>query len=197
MDARDTVTVKISSEAAEYLSISEVVVQQIPLAELLDTILVVTGKNAERVRETLQRGVLVSGASRFRWKGWDESDESVRRLLNDFPDSDPSRAFRQELCLRAVLVGPRCRIEILRETGQERPWLRRRSYWDALMEVAGASQPRYIEYSHQAKADCYRVDLSEERSAALREAAKRLRYSALRARIAANPIEWMELHTAR
>jgi len=197
MDARDIVTVKISSEAAEYLSISEVVVQQISLAELLETILAVTGKNAERVRETLHRGVLVSGASRFRWQGWDEEHDSIRRLLENFPDSEASRAFRYEHCLRTVLVGPRCRIEIPREAGQARSWLRRRSYWDALMEVASTLQPRYIEYSHHAKADCYRVDLSEAHVSALRDAAKRLRYSALRARIAANPIEWMELHTAR
>lgn len=197
MDAQDPVTVKISSEAAGYLSLSQVVVQQMPLFELVEVILGVTGKNRERVCEVLRRGVLVAGASRFRWQGWDADPESTRRLLDNFPDSEPSRKFRADCCLRAVLGGARSSIEILRETGQERALLRRRSYWDALMDLARAVGPRYVEYSHQAKSDCYRIQLSEENAALLRDAARRLRYSALKARLAASSVEWVDLYTTR
>jgi hypothetical protein len=197
MDAPEVVTVKISSEAAEYLSLSQVVVQQLPLAELVETVVGVTGKSHERVREALRRGVLVAGASRFRWQGWDADTESVRRWLDAFPDSDPSLAFRQDRCIRVVLGGPHCRIEIPRDAGEARPLLRRRSFWAALMSVAAAPPPRYVEYSYKNKADCFRLDLNAETALVLREAASLLRYSALKARIAASAIEWVELHAAR
>jgi hypothetical protein len=197
MDARELVTVKISSEAAGYLSISQVVVQQMPLPELVGVILGVTGKNLDRVCEVLRRGVLVADASRFRWPGWDADADAIRRVFDAFPDSDPLREFNEDLCVRAVLGGEHCRIEIAREAGQARPLLRRGSFWDALMRVAGAVRPRYLEYSFKDKADRYRVDLSKDLAIQVYEAAKRLRYSAIKARIAASAIEWVELHTAR
>lgn len=197
MDSPEIVTVKISSEAAEYLSLSPVVVEQMPLAELVELILGATGKSLARVCEVLRRGVLVAGASRFRWQGWDPDAESIRRQLDAFPDSDPSLAFRQDQCLRVALCGARCRIEITRETGAERAWLRRRSFWDALMGVAAAAMPRYVEYSYKDKADWFRFDLSQETATVLRDAASLLRYSALRARIGASAIAWIELLAER
>ena len=141
MDSPEIVTVKISSEAAEYLSLSPVAVEQMPLVELVELILGASGKSLTRVCDVLRRGVLVAGASRFRWQGWDPDAESIRRLLEAFPDSDPSRAFRQDQCVRVALCGARCRIEITREAGAARRWLRRRSFWDALMNVATAAMP--------------------------------------------------------
>lgn len=197
MDARELVTVKISSEAAGYLSMSQVVVQQMPLHELVEVILGVTGKRLDRVCEVLRRGVLVAGASRFRWPGWDADAEAVRRVFEAFPDSDPTREFNAALCVRAVLGGEHCRIDIAREAGQMKPLLRRGSFWDALMRVVGAARPRYLEYTYKDKADCYRVDLSQHQAMEVYEAARLLRYSALKARIAASNIQWIELHTAR
>ena len=66
-----TVRVKLSSEAAEGISITRVVVQDLPLRDLVENMLGITGKNEARVRELLLRGTLVSGASRFRWTGWE------------------------------------------------------------------------------------------------------------------------------
>jgi hypothetical protein len=197
VDTPEIVTVKISSEAAEYLSLSPVVVERMPLTELLELILGATGKSLARVCEVLRRGVLVAGASRFRWQGWDPDAESIRRLLEAFPDSDPSRAFRQDQCVRVSLCGARCRIEIARETGAARRWLRRRSFWDALMNVASAAMPRYIEYSYKDKADWFRFDLNQETAAVLRDATSLLRYSALRARIGASAVERIELLAER
>jgi len=197
MDTPEIVTVKISSEAAEYLSLTPVVVEQMPLAALVELILGATGKSLARVCEVLRRGVLVAGASRFRWQGWDPDAESIRRQLDAFPNSDPSRAFRQDQCVRVALCGARCRIEITRETGAERTWLRRRSFWDALLRVASAARPRYVEYSYKYKADWFRFDLNEETAAVLRDAASLLRYSALRARIGASVVEWVELLAER
>lgn len=197
MDTPEIVTVKISSEAAGYLSLSPVVVRRMPLAELVELILGVTGKRLARVCEVLRRGVLVAGASRFRWQGWDPDAESIRRQLEAFPDSDPSRAFHQDQCVRVALCAARGRLEINRETGAARAWLRRRSFWDALMNVASAARPRYLEYSYKDKADWFRFDLSEETAAVLRDAARLLRYSALRARLGATVVEWIELLAER
>ncbi|MCE5306652.1 MAG: hypothetical protein LLG20_03325 [Acidobacteriales bacterium] len=197
MDARELVTVKISSEAAGYISITQVVVQQMPLIELVETILGVTGKHTERVRETLRLGVLVAGGARYRWQGWEEDAGSIRGLLEAFPDSDPSRAFREDLCLRAVLSGPRCRVEIPRKIAAARPLLRGRSFWDALMAMAGAAQPHYVEYSYRQKADCFHVDLDRGMNAVLLEAAKLLCHRGLRVRVASGDFDRIELHAAR
>src|ERR1035438_8165903 len=91
-----TVRVKLSSEEAGAISITPVVVQELPVRDLLEHLLGGTGKDVPRIREFLRRGTLVSGASRFRWAGWEADAESVMELLASFPDADPSRPFRSE-----------------------------------------------------------------------------------------------------
>ena len=76
-----TVRVKLSSEAAESISITPVVVQEMPVGELVEYMLGVTGKDEARIRELLLRGSLVSGASRFRWTGWDAGLENLREQV--------------------------------------------------------------------------------------------------------------------
>ena len=88
-----TVRVKLSSEAAEGISITRVVVQDLPVRDLVEHMLGITGKNEARVRELLLRGTLVSGASRFRWTGWDADLDGLRELLATFPGDDPARPF--------------------------------------------------------------------------------------------------------
>ena len=66
-----TVRVKLSSEVAEAISITPVVLQELPVRELVEHLLGIAGKDEPRIREMLRRGTLVSGATRFRWAGWD------------------------------------------------------------------------------------------------------------------------------
>ena len=73
-----TVRVKLSTEAAEAISITPVLVQELPVRELVEHMLGVTGKDEPRIRELLVRGTLVSGASRFRWAGWEPELDSLR-----------------------------------------------------------------------------------------------------------------------
>ena len=101
-----TVRVKLSSEAAESISITPVVVQEMPVGELVEYMLGVTGKDEARIRELLLRGSLVSGASRFRWTGWDAGLENLRELLATFPDPDPSRPFMPAISNTHSLPGP-------------------------------------------------------------------------------------------
>src|SRR5215470_17639476 len=110
-----TVRVKLSSEAAESITLTPVVVQQLPVRELIEHMLGVTGKDEPRIRELILRGTLVSGASRFRWAGWDAEPEAIREILGTFPDPEPGRAFSAERCVRAILRGGRQAIEIPRE----------------------------------------------------------------------------------
>src|SRR5580704_12205981 len=98
-----TVRVKLSSEAVEVISLTPVVVQELPVRELIEHMLGVTGKDHGRIREILLRGSLVSGASRFRWTGWEADEEGIAEVLATFPDPDPSRAFAPDRCIRAIL----------------------------------------------------------------------------------------------
>ena len=135
-----SVRVKLSSEVAESISITPVVVRDIPIRELIEHMIGITGKDESRLHDLLLRGTLVSGASRFRWTGWDADREAIREALASFPDPDPERRFAPELCIRAALRGPGRRIEIPREIGQRKPLFRRSSFWDTLMGVAASSE---------------------------------------------------------
>src|SRR5947209_1270577 len=99
----DRIHVKLSSEAAESISITPVIVREMPLRELVEYMLGVTGKDEARVRELLLRGTLVSGASRFRWSGWEADAPSIAELLRTFPDPEPGRPFAPARCVRAIL----------------------------------------------------------------------------------------------
>src|ERR1043166_6953501 len=111
-----TIRVKLSSEAAESIALTPVVVQEMAVRELVEHVLGVTGKDEARIRDLLLRGTLVSGASRFRWQGWEADRESVRTLLATFPDPDPSRTLVTANCVRALLRGGRQTIDLPRST---------------------------------------------------------------------------------
>src|SRR6185369_15429590 len=113
----DRIRVKISSEAADSISITPVIAREMPLRELVEYMLGVTGKDEARVRELLLRGTLVSGASRFRWAGWEADAQDIAELLGTFPDPDPQRPFVPARCVRVILRGGRQAIEIPREAG--------------------------------------------------------------------------------
>ena len=85
MPLPETVRVKLSSEAAGYVSITPVVVREMSTRELVEHMIAITGKNEARVRDLLLRGTLVSGASRFRWTGWEADAQEVVSLLATFP----------------------------------------------------------------------------------------------------------------
>lgn len=201
MPLPETIRVKLSSEAADYVSLTPVVVQEIPLRDLVEHMLGVTGKDEARVRDLLLRGTLVSGASRFRWTGWEADMESVRTLLAAFPDPDPARAFIASQCTRVILRGARQPITIPREAAERRSVvsriLRRKSFWDHLMAIAESAVSKYSGYSYRDRADVYHLPLTAPDLKRLREAARLVRYTALQAQIRNSPIELAELYMAR
>src|SRR5262245_59180722 len=136
-----TIRVKLSSEVAESISLTPVVVQEIPMRELIEHILGLAGKDELRIREILLRGTFVSGASRFRWAGWEVEDGDLRGMLADFPDADPSMTFAADRCTRAVLRGGRQAVEVSKDAASRKSLFKRSSYWDLLMEVVSSAVP--------------------------------------------------------
>lgn len=193
----ESIRVKLSTEAAGAISITPVVVRDMPLRELVDHMLGVTGKDADRVRELLRRGSLVSGASRFRWSGWEASLAGIDALLASFPDADPGRPFAAAGCSLAVLRGPQALIELPREVANRRRFLRRRSFWGALLQAAAAGAPAYAGYSYKRHADCYRLALGAAQAASLRSDAGLLAYSTLVAQVRLAALAEMELYADR
>jgi hypothetical protein len=193
----DSVRVKLSSEAAESISITPVVVRDIPVRELVEHMLGVTGKDAPRVHELLLRGTLVSGASRFRWPGWDADRADIETLLATFPDRDPGRPFAPELCIRATLRGPGRRIEIPREVGVRKPLFRKGNFWETLMGVARSSGARYVDYSYRERADFYSAPISIESLERLRANAGLVKYSTVQQQIRQVNLESMDLLVTR
>jgi hypothetical protein len=196
-----TVRVKLSSEAAGSISITPVVVRDMPVGELVEYMLGVTGKDEARIRELLLRGSLVSGASRFRWTGWDAGIENLRELLAAFPDADPSRPFAAANCTRATLRGGRQPIEIAREAGARKGLFQRESFWDALMKaIAGASPayaPVYMGYSYAERADRYLRRFSHAELGQLRAASCLVRYTILSGQIRTLGFTEAELYAKR
>ena len=197
MELPPTVRVKLSSEAAESISITPVVVQEMPVRELVEYMLGVTGKDEARIRELLLRGSLVSGASRFRWTGWDAGLGYLRELLATFPDPDPSRGFAAANCTRATLRGGRQPIEISREAGARKGLFQRESFWDALMKVIAGAPLAYAGYSYRERSDRYLREFTQSELGQLRAASGMVRYTTLSDQIRSVAFTQAELYVKR
>jgi hypothetical protein len=192
-----TVRVKLSSEVAEAISITPVVLQELPVRELVEHLLGIAGKDESRIREMLRRGALVSGASRFRWAGWDADAASLRELLATFPDADPSRPFAAAGCVHAILRGGGRAIDVPRLAAARKSLFQRTTFWDVLMEVVAASGPAYSGYSYRDRADRYLRGFTRPEAERLRAAASAVRYNSLRDQIRSAGFEQAELHVMR
>ena len=196
MPLPQTVRVKLSSEAAGAITITPVVLQELPILELIENVLGLAGKDEARIREILFRGTLVSGASRFRWEGFRTDPDELRQALAAFPDPDPSLPFAAARCVRAVLWGGRQAIEIPREVGGRKGLLPRTTFWDALMEADGAGAA-YAGYSYRNRADRYTHEFSAGEIERVRAAAASLRYNTLRDQICRAAFTSAELWAGR
>jgi hypothetical protein len=193
----DRIPVKISSEAAGTISITPVVRQELTAAQLVENILRVTGKDAARVREVLRQGTVVNGASRFRWESIQALPEEVDRVLTAFPDPDPHRPFHPDGCVRIRLLGGRSTVEVDRAAASRRRLFRRRSFWEAVLQVAGRLPLTYHDYSYGERADVYSADLPADALQELCDEAPLLRYSSLAATIRDHSWNRIELWVER
>ena len=197
-----TVRVKLSTEAAEAISITPVLVQELPVRELVEHMLGVTGKDQPRIRELLLRGTLVSGASRFRWVGWEPDLGDLRELLATFPDPEPGRPFAASRCVRATLRGGRQPVEIPRDAAARKSLFQRESFWDLLLQVIGAGLPpaglpTYAGYSYRERADRYLREFTHAEIAHLRAHCGSVKYTTLRDQIRSVAFAQAELYVTR
>jgi hypothetical protein len=192
-----TIRVKLSSEAAESISLTPVVVRELPTRELVEHMLGIAGKDEARIREMLLRGTLVSGASRFRWAGWEAEPESLRALLATFPDAEPERPFVASRCIRAVLRGGRQAIELPREDLMRKSLFQRTSFWETFLAVVAEARPDYAGYSYRDRADRYLREFSVAETERVRTAAQTVKFSTLRDRIVSVAFASAELFAGR
>jgi hypothetical protein len=192
-----TVRVKLSSEAAESIALTPVVVQELPVRELIEHMLGITGKDEPRLRELLLRGTLVSGASRFRWAGWQADPEGLRDLLATFPDPEPSRPFAAARCVRAVLRGGRQAIDLRRESLSRKGLFQRRTFWESLMERVDGPSAAYAGYSYRERADRYLREFTLVEAESVRAASASVKYSTLREQIRSVAFTHAELFVER
>ena len=138
-----TVRVKLSSEAAESISLTPVVVQELPVRELVEHMLGVTGKDEARIRELLLRGTLVSGASRFRWAGWEADLDGLARAAGHLSRSRPVATLRRRSAAFARSSAAAARpSRFTREAGARKGLFQRETFWDVLMERDRAAARR-------------------------------------------------------
>ena len=193
----DRVRVRLSSEAAEAISLTRVVVQELPTRDLIDVLLGVAGKDTARLRELLSRGSVVSGASRYRWEGWTVEENELADVLNAYPDPEPHRPFHPAACVRAVLQSARGGIDIPKDAASRKGLLRRENFWDRLLAVIATAPKEYRTYSHRDHADLYQAPLTTADNLSLRDAAPLLQYATLRDRVATLDARSVELYTSR
>lgn len=190
-----TIRVRISSENVEGIGLSPVVAQDMSFEELVLMMLGIAGKDTDRIREMISRGSLVSGASRFRWAGFDVLESEIRTYLARYPDSDPSQPFVPERCfLTMIQAGPK-QLSLERKAGSKRKLFRRRSFWDEL--IAMAASPSYLHYSYRERGDVFAWKPDGAGQDRLREAARLLPYPAWESQIRAAGVSVVHLYVQR
>jgi hypothetical protein len=192
-----TIRVKLSSEDAGAIAVTAVVVREMPLGELVALMLDLTGKDAARVRELLLRGTLVSGASRYRWAGWEADLGDLEELLASLPGADPAQAFVADRCVHVWMLGAALRAGVPPAALTRRRLLHRRSFWDVLMEAVAGGGLAYAGYSYKEHADRFRLKLTDEVSRRIRENAGLLCYTNLENQIRLGRVESVEFLVER
>lgn len=177
MPPPEVIPIRRTEEEAGYVSIRPVVRQNFRLHDLLGLVLGVTGKHPDRVRQILRSGSVSFHGYHYSWSGFPLEDHELAALLAQFPDPDPSRAFRAELCTAVVIEAgspPRPLLELERAVTSRKRLFRRRSFWHALLAAAATGPLAYDGYSYQWRADLYRLELGGESQTALLASAKSL-----------------------
>ena len=170
---------KISSEAAGYVSLTPVEAREVAFPDLIERILALTGKNSDRIGEILERGSLISGPARYRWEPLTVDAAELASVLAGFPDPEPERPFDKSKCGMVVLRSRRGSLEISREAACQRRFLKRQSFWDKMLPLLEDISPSYDRYSYSDRADVYVARLPLATLRKLLEHAPLLKYTTL------------------
>jgi hypothetical protein len=189
MPLPETIPVRYTEEEAGYVTVRPIVRQTFRLDELLDMILSVAGKDLARIRQLLHSGTVVYHFYRYNWAGFDASDAELAAALSRFPEADPSRPFVAAACKSVTFESTGTALQHLleldRAAGSKRRFLRARSFWDCLLEIAEREKPVYQSYSYTEHADLYRMPLDERLAAEISRVAEQTAPRKLRAALRA------------
>jgi hypothetical protein len=178
MTLPETIAVRYTEDEAEYVSLRPVVRQTFQIRELVDMVLSVTGKNADRIAQILRSGAVAYHGYRYWWKGFEAPEGELAALLVGFPDSDASLKFDPAGCTAIVIESagtpPRHSIEISVAVASRRGFLRLHTFWDDLKAFAREKPPVYPEYSYARRADIFTSELTPGDAARLASARRRL-----------------------
>jgi len=157
------IPVKYSEDDAQFISIRPLVRQTFCPTELIDMIVSVTGKDPQRVRQILHSGTIVFNSYRYWWDSIDSAPAELAPLLSAYPDPDPSRPFIRENCTEIILESagtpPRHSLRLRRTDALRKRLFRKRSLWEALIDLTRPHSPAYREYSYAHRADVYALPL--------------------------------------
>lgn len=181
MTLPDTIQVRRAEENAGYLAMTPVVTQTFRLAELVDMVVSVAGKDARRVQHILSAGAAIYNGYHYSWQGFAVQPAEIAVLLEKFPDDDPARPFDAQTATAAILeIGggtQRSLVEIPRNAASTHRLFSRRSPWDVLLDLTKQFPARYDKYDHARHGDLFRVSLhyedAENLLATMKEAASR------------------------
>ena len=179
-----SIPVKYSEDDAQFISIRPLVRQTFSPGELVDMIVSVTGKDVERVRQILRSGTIVFNSFRYWWDAIDVDAAEIAKAVANYPDSDPTRPFRAENCIEAILESaetpPRHSLRFRRADAARKRLFRMRSLWDALIDLTALQAPSYLQYSYAYRADLYSLPLDLAAVTQLVEQAERVAPRSLR-----------------
>lgn len=197
----ETILVKYSEEEAEFISMRPLVRQTFRAPELVDMIVAVTGKDAQRLQQILRSGTVVFHSYRYWWQGFDAEPEKLAEILKNYPDANPSRPFRPEDCTEVILesgaaLAPdsllpssatRHSLRLRREDASRRRLFRTSTLWDALLDLTRPIPPTYRDYSYALRADIYMLHPTAAQLARLTQEAARISPRSLRPHLALLP----------
>ena len=155
------IRVKLLSEAAGYISISHVVQRDFSMTELVEVMLPVLGRDAERIRQILRAGTICTGDYRYRWESLEVAEEDVDNVLKALPGPEPSRVFQPEHCFLIRFRRGHETLEFSRESASRKPLFARQSFWAGLLDLF-AGGIHYSDYSQTDKADVFVCEMGAE-----------------------------------
>jgi len=167
----DTIPLRYTEEDAGYMSVRPVVKQTFRLPELVDMVVSVAGKNAERVQQIFRSGTVVYHGYRYWWDTLFADLPELEKLLAGFPDDDPTRPFvpQEATSVLFEMGGGTQRVvtEITKPEASQKRLFAKQSPWDALLAFASSHTARYEKHDHARKADLFRLSLPFDQAQSL------------------------------
>jgi hypothetical protein len=120
-----------------------------------------------KLAKVLQRGSLISGASRLRWDGFAVEEDEIEAAVVALPGDDPTIAFDIGRCSTIRFRGYQTTFEILRKDAIRKGLLHRKSLLDLVGDLSGKHPPQYKRFDYQRGEDIFRISFEGDRAAIL------------------------------